>query len=104
MAEAPSYAPLMPSSSMDWTMAHRKAGQYSLARFSATSPPHAPMGTKPMEWMISSGSVDGRAQDDLFALRQIAVHLRAGRGCRLMQFVEDLVHGLLSFRSSCWLP
>ena len=55
MAEAPSYAPLMPSSSMDWTMAHRKAGQYSLARFSATSPPHAPMGTKPMEWMISSG-------------------------------------------------
>ena len=55
MAEAPSYAPLMPSSSRDWTMAHRKAGQYSLARFSATSPPHAPMGTKPMAWMISSG-------------------------------------------------
>ena len=48
MAEAPSYVPLMPSSRMDWTMEHRNAGQYSLARRSSVSAPQAPMGTKPM--------------------------------------------------------
>ena len=55
MADAPSYAPLMPSSRADWTMEHRKAGQYSLARRSSVSAPQAPMGTKPMEWISSSG-------------------------------------------------
>ena len=55
IALAPSKAPVIPSSSRDWTMAHRNAGQYSFARLSSISPPHAPMGTKPMEWMISSG-------------------------------------------------